>query len=353
MKNITKAFLLFITILFSFNQKIFAQTLQSYEHERGDYRFMFYNAENLFDIFNDSTIKDEEFLPEGERFWNITRFTAKLNNITKVITSVGQWEAPEIVGLCEIENRYCLEQLTSNSYLKKNKYQIVHKESPDGRGIDVALLYRKDKFKPIDNEFLRINFPGDDRPTRDILYVKGRTKDKDTLHIFINHWPSRYGGQTISEPKRIFAAELLRKKVDSLFTADKNPLIVIMGDLNDYPDNISLLDGLKANKDFDTIMNEQLYNLSYYLQFKKGEGSMKYKGSWGILDQIILSGALLNNSGNMGTTKDNAHVFNADFLLEIDERNTGTKPFRTYGGMKYLGGYSDHLPVYIDFKLKK
>lgn len=349
LKNI---FLLILAIFLTSN--IFAQQLEKHEFERGEYRFMFYNVENLFDIFDDTTKIDEEFTPEGSRHWNNSKYYKKLNNIAKVVTAVGQWEAPEIIGVCEIENLSVLQDLTKKTFLKKANYKIIHRESPDNRGIDVGLLYRKDKFKPISYEAVRVTFPFENnKPTRDILYVKGRTNNKDTFHIFINHWPSRYGGQMISEKKRIRAAEVLRAKVDSIYAADKNPAIVIMGDLNDYPDNTSVVETLNAKTEYENILPSELYNIAYYMQFKKGLGSHKYHGEWGVLDQIIISGTLLDNSLEVSTSIDDAHVFDAPFLLVPDDRNTGYQPFRTYAGFKFLDGYSDHLPVYIDFKKTK
>ncbi len=312
-------------------------------------RIMFYNAENLFDTYDDSLKVDEEFTPEGVRHWSKGRYYNKLNNISKVMTAIGQWELPEIVGLCEIENRFVLEGIIKQTALKKYPYRIIHKESPDRRGIDVGLLYRKDKFTPIEYEAVKITFPFDaNRPTRDILYVKGYNNSNDTLHIFVNHWPSRWGGQLETDRKRVYVASILRHKVDSLFKEDVNPNIIIMGDLNDYPDNKSVKETLNAKNKFDIIVNEELYNLAYYLQEEKGKGTHKYQGEWGVLDQIIVSGSLLNKKNNIHMTVDDAHVFDAPFLLEPDEHFVGSKTFRTYVGFKFHDGFSDHLPVYFD-----
>ncbi len=331
---------------------LFAQKLKSHEYERTYMRIMFYNVENLFDIYDDSLKRDDEFTSTGKKYWTKRKYKKKLNNISKVIIAVGQWEAPEIVGLCEIENRIVLEGITKRTALKKIPYRIIHKESPDKRGIDVALLYRKDKFTVIDYEALRVVFPFDaNRPTRDILYVKGYNTKKDTLHIFVNHWPSRWGGQTETDRKRVYVASVLRKKTDSLFNVDINPKIIIMGDLNDYPDNNSLIKTLEAKTNFDNINNKELYNLAYYMQNVKGEGSHKYEGKWGVLDQIIVSGILLDKNQKLRTSPDDAHVFNAPFLLERDENYTGYRTFRTYIGFRFHDGFSDHLPVYIDLKI--
>ena len=317
-------------------------------------RIMFYNVENLFDTYDDSLKVDEEFTTEGVRHWSKGRYYKKLNNISKVMTAIGQWELPEIVGLCEIENRFVLEGLIKQTALKKYPYRIIHKESPDRRGIDVGLLYRKDKFTPIEYEAVKITFPFDaNRPTRDILYVKGYNHSNDTLHIFVNHWPSRWGGQIETDRKRVYVASILRHKVDSLFKEDINPNIIIMGDLNDYPDNKSVKEALNAKNKFDIIINEELYNLAYYLQEEKGKGTHKYQGEWGVLDQIIVSGSLLNQKNNIHMTVNDAHVFDAPFLLEPDEHFVGSKTFRTYVGFKFHDGFSDHLPVYLDLYFGK
>ncbi|NPA68242.1 MAG: endonuclease [Chlorobi bacterium] len=326
-----------------------AQELKSYEFPRGDIRFMFYNCENLFDTFDDSLKNDESFLPDREHYWTPSKYRKKLYNISKVIMATGQWEPPEIIGLCEIENRKVLNDLTKKTGLKKFNYRIIHKESPDKRGIDVAMLYRPDKFYPLIYKTFKITFPFDsDKPTRDILYVKGIDDFKDTLHIFINHWPSRWGGQNETDRKRRFVASVLRNIVDSLFSAENNPDIIIAGDLNDYPTNNSVIKDLKALTDFNNPKSEELYNLAWYLQEIKHQGSHKHAGEWGVLDQIIVSGNLLNKLNKLYTSPDNVHVLNAPFLLEDDNNYTGKKPFRTYTGFRFHDGYSDHLPVYLD-----
>jgi len=320
---------------------------------RGDYRIMFYNCENLFDIYNDSLKRDDDFTPDGVKHWSKNKYYDKLANISKVITAVGGWEPPELVGLCEIENYFVLKQLTEVSLLKVFKYKIIHYESPDKRGIDVALLYIPSKFTPIKSKNIPVVFKDNGRPTRDILYVKGTTTKKDTLHIFVNHWPSRWGGMLETEHKRMYVASVLQIKVDSIFRTDKSAKIIIMGDLNDFPTNKSLIESLKTSHNFDNIKSNQLYNLAWYLQEEKGLFSHSFHGEAGVLDQMIVSGALLDSSANIYMTKDNAHILNAKFLLENDPNYVGEIPFRTYLGMKYHGGFSDHLPVYIDLFLKK
>ncbi len=344
--------LLLVLILIS-GLKSFSQNGDFQEIDRQYMRIMFYNVENLFDTFDDSLKRDEAFTPDGEKHWSVKKYNKKLANISKVIMAVGGWEPPDIIGICEIENRLVLEEILKKTALKKLDYKIIHRESPDRRGIDVAMFYREKKFTPITVEAIRVTFPfAANKPTRDILYVKGVNRQNDTLHFFVNHWPSRWGGQAVTDSKRQYVASVVRAKADSLFKADVNPKIIIMGDLNDYPDNNSLIKVLKARITFDKYENEELYNLGYYLQHEKGKGSHKHEAHWGVLDQIIVSGAVLNPEMKIYATKDDAHVFDAPYLLEKDENQTGYRAFRTYIGFKFHDGFSDHLPVFLDLRKK-
>jgi predicted extracellular nuclease len=326
----------------------------SFSQTNESYKVMFYNVENLFDTFDDSLKNDEDFLPEGNHFWNNHKYYTKLNQIYKVIMAVGEWNPPAIIGLSEIENRRVIDDLTNKTPLTKFQYKIVHKESPDRRGIDVGLLYREELFTPLASEFLPINFPNNPTSkTRDILYVKGVTNKSDTLHVFINHWPSRWGGQLESEGRRVFVASVLKSKVDSIFNKNAHSNIIITGDFNDYPDNKSINTILSAHQNFDTISNNQLYNLSANLFKTKNIGTHKYQGEWGVLDQFIVSGNLLQQENKVYTSTEDVYIFNKDFLLESDDSNFGFKPNRTYIGYKYNGGYSDHLPTYLILNFNK
>jgi predicted extracellular nuclease len=323
--------------------------------KRGDFRIMFYNTENFFDVKHDSLKNDQEFMPEGAKRWTYYKLQDKIFNIAKVITAVGQWESPEIVGLCEIENQYVLEQLVNYSPIKSDNYHIIHKESPDRRGIDVALLYRQEKFKPIFFNFIEIKMPKPftSTKTRDLLYVKGIAENKDTIHVFVNHWPSRWGGQQKSEPKRIFVASVLKKQTDSILNVNPKSRIIIMGDFNDGPDNISLKDILNAKRELGNIITDTtLINLTAILHNKTGQGTHKYHGEWAVLDQFIVSGYLLNNKSTFSKLED-VHIFNNKMLLEKDEKYTGQQPNRTYIGYKYHRGFSDHLPIYLDLNISK
>lgn len=326
---------------------VFALSAQSFE--KRCFKIMSYNVENFFDCVDDSLTKDEEYLPGGLRAWNNAKYQKKQANISKVIVAVGGWEPPAIVGLCEIESEKCMWDLTHYSGLKNLRYKFVHHESPDARGVDVALMYQPNMFKPVRNEAIRIDFP--DAPqskTRDILYVSGVVPSGDTLHCFVCHFPSRLGGELESEDRRMFVASVLRSKVDSLFKQNMKADIVIMGDFNDYPPNESMHGVLKALSPDDNRSANELYNLMYPIH-SSGQGSHKHEGEWGALDQIIVSGNLLNPAGSIYTLPSDAHVFNADFLLIDDEKYLGKQPFRTYNGMRFQDGFADHLPVYVDF----
>lgn len=348
-----RAILSIIVLFTGFNSVLLSQELLSpqlkarVEQERF-MRIMFYNCENFFDTKDDSLVNDAEFLPDGDRNWSKSHYYEKQNHISQIITAIGGWTPPELVGLCEIENRGILDGLTRNSSLYIYGYQIIHKESPDARGIDVALLYQPKKFKPIQQAFIPVNYPYSDHKTRDILYAAGQLSNGDTLHVFVNHWPSRYGGQLESEENRIFVASLLKNKTDSLLNQNSEALIVIVGDFNDEPNNKSLMETLQALPERDSTKKKQLVNLSYKLQFEQNRGSNKYKGHWGILDQIIVSGGLLDKSHKTYTILEWVTIFDASFLLEPDPVYLGNKPYRTYTGFKYIGGFSDHLPVFID-----
>jgi predicted extracellular nuclease len=328
---------------------LFSLLLVSQVHEKQNYKIMCYNVENFFDCVDDSLTNDNEFLPTGIRGWTYAKYQKKQANIAKVIAAVGGWDAPSLVGICEVESRKCLIDLTRYSGLKNLRYKFLHHESPDPRGIDVALLYQPQQFKPIHDEAIRIHFPqAPQSKTRDILFASGVIPTGDTLHVFICHFPSRLEGELESEEKRMFVASVLRSKTDSIFAANKKPNIVIMGDFNDFPTNVSLLEVLKAKPLNEPITNNGLYNLMYKLHVE-GKGSNKHLGDWGALDQMIVSGNLLNPMNSIFTMQSDAHFFDADFLLENDKTYLGKQPFRNYVGMKYQEGYSDHLPIYTDF----
>jgi len=360
-----------IILLFISGSKVIAQDgeddefkVKSSEQQRGALkaferkdpkalRFVFYNVENLFDTENDSLTRDDDFTPTGVKAWGTSRYRDKLSNIYKVLIAVGGWDPPTLVGLCEIENRFVLHELISTTPLRKFDYQIIHQDSPDGRGIDVGLLYRADQFKPISEKFIRVTFPfAPESKTRDVLYAKGLVFNQDTIHIFINHWPSKFGGAQATIPNRRYVAELLRFHVDSIFALNPLANIIITGDFNDEPGDESLLLGLKARKDTIGMKPGELLNLMYPA-FEQGQGTEKFQQHWGLLDQFIVSYSLMYLKSQAHVSEGKAHIFNAPFLETQDEKFLGTMPFRTYAGPKYLGGYSDHYPIYMDLSPRK
>lgn len=340
---------MFILVLL-LDQNSFSQN--SIPSKSKSYRVAFYNVENLFDIYDDTLKRDEEFTPEGMRHWNNKKFYTKLNQVYRIIISIGEWDPPAVVGLCEIENRFVLNKLVYDTPLKNLNYKIVHEESPDWRGIDVGLLYRPDKIKIVSHEAIHIFFPFDTASrTRDILYVKSLLSENDTVHFYVNHWPSKYGGFLATEPKRAFVASVLKKHTDSILRINPLANIVIMGDLNDTPGDKSVLEELDARPDTVGIKNTDLYNLMYPLHEDWKSGTNKYQGEWSAIDQFIVSGGMIKGLTGVNISPDGAKVFKPDYLIEDDEKFMGTKPFRTYGGPKYLGGYSDHFPIYLDLEL--
>ncbi|MDE5424235.1 endonuclease [Ancylomarina sp. DW003] len=340
---------LYFLLVFYFPIYSLAQPNNAKEELRPDYRILFYNVENLFDTKDDSLTNDADFLPQGKKYWTWKKYRDKCSKIAKIIISAGGWELPEIVGLCEIENQNTLKGILYSTALKRSDYHIIHRESPDHRGIDVALLYQPNRFFPIDTSFLELKYTSIKKSTtREILYVKGATHTDDTLHLFVNHWPSRWGGQLESEYKRIAAATLLKSKVDSIFQTNSKSKIVIMGDFNDYPNNKSISKTLKASIPSEKLDCNQLYNLASILEKESAIGSHKYQGVWGMLDQFIVSGSLIQTDGILQTDINGMHLFAPDYLIEKDRSYKGRCPFRTYIGYKYNGGFSDHLPIYLD-----
>lgn len=313
------------------------------------FRVMEYNVENLFDCRHDSLKHDEEFLPGGVRGWNYHRFQHKLNAIAKVILAASAGQVPDVVGLCEVENDYCLERLVKHSPLREAKYRYVMTRSEDVRGIDVAVLYQPQTFKLITSQSVRIpvNKEIGNRPTRDILHVSGKVVSGDTLDILMCHMPSRAGGKRQSEPYRLWAAECLKRVTDSLFTVRACPYLVIMGDFNDYPSDRSIREVLGAVRPASSVSPDVLYNL----MDGRPRGTYRHRGEWGVLDQLIVSGTLLEGKRNLRTSYEQAGILEFPFLLQTDETYGGMKPFRTYRGMRYQGGYSDHLPVFMDITI--
>lgn len=307
----------------------------------------FYNVENLFDLEDEPGKRDEEFTPGSEKEWNMVRYQKKLNDLSRVISSINEGDLPEIVGLCEVENKKVLTDLTRTGLLAMGKYEVVHYESPDIRGIDCALIYRPEEFKVTDHFAIPVHFEDDpDYVTRDILYVKGRASSREEFHIFVNHWPSRIGGVEQTEPKRMEVARILKNKVDSVRGASgSGGQVVVMGDMNDEPTNKSLQEVLNAQAPDEATGG--LVNLMIP-EASAGLGSYNYRGNWNMLDNIIVSPGLLDDKG-FGVVANKGFVFYQDWM-EYHNSEGEMSPNRTYGGPNYYGGVSDHFPVYIRLK---
>lgn len=308
----------------------------------------FYNVENLFDTINDPNKRDGEFTPEGRKNWNSKKYDQKLKNISRILAKLGG-DAPAVIGLCEVENKQVVEDLVKTARLKKYNYQIVHYPSPDRRGIDVSLIYRPEYFKVTSSKSYRLT--DKHKPnfiTRDQLLVTGNFGG-DKIHFIVNHWPSRSGGQKRSAPRRFAAAKLTRSIADSLLDVNKNAKIIIMGDMNDNPNDESLTNALRASA--KKPKGKYLYNAMSPL-YKKGIGSLMYRDEWYLFDQIIMSKAMVRDSKyKYRYVPKSAKVYAPELLKQREGRYKGY-PFRTFGGRNYLGGFSDHFPVYVHIAKK-
>ena len=303
-------------------------------------RIVSYNVENLFHPEHDTILKDErirglegeriidkddyEWTPEGERRWSYTRYYRKEENIARVLTSMGEWSGVDIVGLQEIENAAVVKRLCYT--MRRNEYDFVHYESPDPRGIDVALIYKKSRVDTIRTKRLTLTLSKGEETlfTRDILYVCAQVDKRDTLHLFVCHLPSQRGGKAESEWKRKAAKEVLQTAIDSVFALHSDAKIIVMGDMNSEPKND--LKGL-INR-----MKEERY------------GTHKYQGRWTCLDQFYTSTNLQKISA--------VTIYDAEWIQEPDEKYLGLKPKRTYNGFHYQNGYSDHLPIQLILNIR-
>ena len=339
-----KVFLLGLFLILGFLNFSFSQ------HEYQVISIGFYNFENLFDTSDDpDNWGDDEFLPTSGKNWNAERYGEKLQHLAQVVSELGTDLTPDgvaILGIAEVENRNVLEDFVQQEQIKTRNYQIIHFDSPDHRGIDVGLLYNPKYFQPVSTKAIPVRplvENGDALKTRDILYVKG-ILDNDTIHILVNHWPSRRGGEAASSHLREFAAAKNKALVDSLTTKSPNPKVLIMGDLNDDPINPSVKKVLKAQRKSAKTRSGEFYNpmFNYY---QKGIGSNAWRDSWNLFDQIIVSYGLLEKN-QPGYRFLKANVHNKKYLTQTFGQYKGY-PFRTWVGNTYLGGYSDHFPVYI------
>ncbi len=343
----TKLFLLALclTLLTTMQPKTYAQSYDTVT-------VAFWNVENFFDTLDNKAKNDEEFLPGAKKQWGSERYLTKIQHLGQAVKEMNAKRGPDILGMAEIENKAVVEDLVKAQF-PEMKYEIVHIQSPDERGISTAMLFRTSIFKLVSVVGDTIHL-SDNHPTRLILHVILQGKNKVKVHVFVNHWPSRLGGEEKSEGNRIAAAKELRKNVDAVLTADANAAIVIMGDFNDEPDNNSIKNELKAEQFICDSANYSysLHNLAWQKK-RNGEGTLKYRNQWNMLDQIIVSSSVLKTPQKAFSYICNSfQVFKADYMIEHGEKYEGS-PLPTYGGSKYLGGYSDHFPVLAKFLLEK
>ena len=360
---------------FVLNAMVFAQEQQA------PIRIAFWNMENFFDPFVDSTKTYNAFTEEGMQHWTKSRFYQKRNNMYKAILAMSENHPLGILGMCEVENEYVLRSLFEQTPLKKHNYRWVLYEGPDKRGIDPAIVYSIDHFQLVESAVFPYYNPEDTAyHSRDILYAKfvaveggvstssttagttttvgskvpepveGPTAVADTIHVFVNHWPSRYSGELETVGSRSCSATILRTKVDSIVASAPEgyqPKVIMMGDLNDCPTDPSVYDVLRARHPSE-MEDGCLINLFGKNEGLGFEGTLKHQADWQIFDQIIVTPAVMDDREGLHYQEGSARIFHADFMLEDDETYHGKKLYRTYVGPKYFGGFSDHLPVYID-----
>ena len=292
------------------------------------------NCENLFDCQHDTLKQDAEWLPASVRQWTPARYWRKLNYIGQELLSCQDEGLPDLVALVEVENDSVLFDLTRRSLLRHAGYQYLMTQSPDVRGIDVALLYRPATFRPLCYDMLEVEPLEGMRPTRDILYVQGETIHRDTLHVFVVHAPSRFGGERQTRPNRRLVADRLLTVIRQLPPEAK---VIVAGDFNDYADSPAL----------QYLATQGLHNVTARAVGTHGaEGTYRYEGRWQSIDHVLVSPSLLPSVGQ-------TYVNDAPFLLEEDKKYGGVKPFRTYNGLHYQRGFSDHLPLVVRFSIRK
>ncbi len=294
--------------------------------------FMFYNVENLFHPSDDSLSGDDPFTPAGEKRWTYSKYNRKINAICKVILAAGEWEPPLLIGLCELENDRVLKDLIYNPLLIDYNYKFLHRDSPDHRGIDVALLYREDEIRYISHSFISNCLPDGRNTTREILHGEFALQT-DTIDIYVNHWTSKYGGAYETEKFRVYQARLLSNAIDSLLFIFPQRKVLVAGDFNDNSSSASI-EILKANEILQEIVPQSEFD------------SYKYQGKWESIDHFFVV-------GKWNSDQYRSEVFAPRFLLEDDVTYTGLKPFRTYAGYSYNGGISDHLPILLHFNLQE
>jgi Endonuclease/Exonuclease/phosphatase family len=309
----------------------------------------FYNCENFYDTIDNPAVNDDDFTPKGDKNYNADIYMNKTGKLAKVISEIGtdvSRDGAAIIGVAEIENDTVLTDLVNHPLLAKRKYQFVHYDCRDARGVDVGLLYNPNYFQVLDSKSLFVKLPGGAKDayfTRDVLWVKGKLNG-EVVHVMVNHWPSRLGGEERSAPARAAAAAVCKVKMQEIYAEDPEAKIIIMGDLNDDPISPSLTKVLKAKGDKDEVGYQGLYN-PWVEKYQQGIGTLAYQDAWGLFDQIVISHQWLNKHQD-GFFFLRANIFNKEYLVENIGRFKGY-PMRTWDGNTYRGGYSDHFPTYI------
>ena len=340
MKHLKFVFLIFVFVLNTLG-------LSAQNKKLLPYAVAFYNLENLFDTINANGSYDLEYSPLGEKAWDSKKYYSKLDNMAYCISQLAKETCPlgpAVIGVAEVENRSVLEDLVKRGDLAKSNLQIVHYDSPDRRGVDVGLLYNPLLFSVISSKPYPLIIPDmPDFTTRDVLLVSG-LMDGEKFHILVNHWPSRRNGEKSSRHLRVAAAELNKHIYDSIRIAEPESKVIIMGDLNDDPNNVSVKNALGAKAKIKDVKENGIFNPMAELH-SKGIGTLAYQGSWNVFDQIMVSDNLLGD--DRSTFKYwKVEVFNRDFLITKEGQYKGY-PLRTHSGNAFLNGYSDHFPVLI------
>lgn len=308
----------------------------------------FYNVENLFHPSDDTITRDDDFTPEGLYHWSYKKYYKKIANVAKVLVAMGGGSPPALVGLAEIENEQVLKDLCYRSPLSAYGYRYVHHNSPDRRGVDVALLYRDSLVSILREHKVPVVFPFEPKTrNRDLLYALVRLPCGDSLHLVVNHWTSRFGGYAATISKRNHYADVARQLVDSVMRLNTFANVLLLGDFNDYATDESMVAHLRARAFAPENTEDTLFNLMYYFENQNNVGSHKHEDFWRCLDQIIVSRALLLGHSRLRIAHQRPYIFQAPFLFVPDEKYGGMKTYRTFLGPRYIGGYADHLPVYV------
>lgn len=313
-------------------------------HAQTAERIMFYNVENAFWPEDDPEREDEEFMPEGSRHWTFTRLREKLSHLSRVILAAGEGRVPMVVGLAEVEGDSVMHFWTHRTPLHRTGYHYVVTNGPDARGIQTAMLYHPASFRLLQHEGFTVEMPEGERPTRQLLHAAGRLVSGDTLDVIVCHLPSRSGGAAQTQRKRDAARTRLFQIADSISAARQHPYLVMMGDMNEEPRE----EIVPAKVPFVNLMYPLCQEMH---RTPSAFGTHKYQGSWSLIDHFIVHPALLKEESSVRLSE--PEIFHLPFMMTEDVTHQGERPFRSYYGYKYEGGYSDHLPIVVDLHLSR